>query len=352
MDGYAVRASDITSLSGPLRIIGEIAAGSSKQLKVHDGACVKVMTGCMIPAGADAVVPVEDAAEKGLLVTINKAPAGGAHIRRRGEEGRKGEVVVRKGTLLRAAQTGLCALMGKNVVRVHRRPQISILCTGAELKSGGRVAPHQLRDSNGYALAAAIRHLGHDKVSHRIVVDDCSLIVNALRAALKNSDIVIITGGVSVGKYDFVPEAIKRIGAKILFHGVSMKPGKPLLFAAAGRDKHIFALPGNPLAVLAGFYEMITPFIRCLSGCDARLCRQVLHLPLSESFRSRISRTEYVLARLIKKRDRTFVCPVISSGSADIISAAQADGVFVVSPGSGKMPAGAIVEFTSWTGAL
>ena len=349
MDGYAVRARDLSRRPRELRLVGEVAAGGRDLPKVEAGTCVRILTGAVVPPGADAVVKLEDTEEGAGAVTFLEAEATGANIRRQGEEVREGEVVLNAGTVLGPAQIGLCALLGKAVVSVHRRPRPTVLCTGAELRDvGEKVRPHELRNSNGPALCASLNGAGYDEVVDEIVPDDPGVLAAKLAAAAEEHDVLILTGGVSVGKYDFVPEAVKRIGAAVRFHGVRMKPGKPQLYATLNGNRHIFALPGNPLSVLTGFYELVLPALRRMSGRPAESCRPRLRLPLGRALRCKGDRVQFVLAKLTSDEDGSRADPVESRGSADLAAGARADGVIVVSPDVREIPAGALVEFRPW----
>ncbi len=349
MDGYAVRAKDLAESPRELRLVGEVAAGSAKCPKVTAGTCVRILTGASVPGGANAVVKLEETTERDGFVKFNAITKVGANIRIQGEEVTKGRVVLCKGTVLSPARIGLCASVGKVAIKVYERPGVTVLCTGRELRDPGvKVGPHQLRNSNGPALLAGLQNAGISRIGHQIVLDDPRMIAKKLKAAASKYNVIILTGGVSVGKYDFVPEAVKQIGATVRFHGVAMKPGKPQLYATLTRNRHIFALPGNPLSALTGFGELVLPAIRRLSGFDAESCHVTLKLPLSRSVRSKANRTAFVLGKLIWGRKGLQVDPIKSCGSADLVSGAQADGVVLVPKNIRKIAAGELVEFTPW----
>jgi len=353
MDGFAVRAGDLKNPPQSLRLIGEVAAGSDKRPTVAAGTCVRILTGGWVPPGANAVVKVEDTREDDEQVTFLSAIAAGVNIRRKGEEVRKGEVVLDKGTVLAAAQIGLCASVGKVAVKVHGRPSVIVLCTGRELRPADqRVRAHELRDTNGPALRAALADAGFPNVPHRILPDSPKVLARRLARAIETYDVVVLTGGVSVGKYDYVPEAVRAVGAAIRFHGVTMKPGKPQLYATASRNRHIFGLPGNPLSVLTGFYELVLPALRRLSGVPAGQCRMSLQLPLAASVSVKPSRENLVLAQLVGGQNALAVRAIRSQGSADLAAGAQADGVFIVPKGTAKLPAGSVVAFRPWRSIL
>jgi len=349
MDGYAVRAKDLAAGPRELRLVGEVAAGSAKRPRVTAGTCVRILTGASVPGGATAVVKLEDTTERDGFVKFLTIPTAGANIRIQGEEVTKGRGLLCKGTVLTAARIGLCASVGKAAVKVVGRPSVTVLCTGRELReAGARVGPHQLRDSNGPALLAALQNAGIRRIGHQIVPDDPRVLANKLKLAAGKYNVILLTGGVSVGKYDFVPEAVRRIGATVRFHGVAMKPGKPQLYATLSGNRHIFGLPGNPLSVLTGFGELVLPAIRRLSGIDATSCHVTLKLPLSRSVRGKGNRVTFVLGKLIWSRKGLRAEPVNSCGSADLVAGAQADGVLLIPQGVRRIPTGELVDFTPW----
>jgi molybdopterin molybdotransferase len=184
------------------------------------------------------------------------------------------------------------------------------------------------------------------------VPDSSEALLEHLESAASDHDVILVSGGLSVGKYDLVPDAVVRIGGQVRFHGVSMKPGMPQLYASLEGNRHLFGLPGNPLSVLTGFYELVLPALRRLSGCPGECCVRHMRLPLAGPFRAaKGNRTEFILARL-RWTGGTAVEPIDSHGSADIVAAASADGVFAVAPGAGQYPEGRAVEFTPWKPTL
>lgn len=349
MDGYAVRFADLDKPPCQLRLVGEVAAGGANRPRVQPGTCVGILTGAAVPPGADTVVMVEDTVETDGVVRFRTKTPRGENIRRRGEEVRRGQVVLERGTVLGPAQIGVCASVGKAAVSAYSRPRVAVLCTGRELRTTDqRVGRHQLRDSNGPALVAALGRGGVRKVHHRLVTDDPKLLTRKLASAVARHDIVLLTGGVSVGKYDYVPHVVEAIGAKVRFHGVAMKPGKPQLYATLSGNRHIFGLPGNPLSVLTGFHQFVLPAIRRFSGADVEACSRSFRVRLGAPARSRGDRTSFVLVRLTRCAEGLTARPIKSVGSADLIAGAQADGVIAIGPNTPKIPAGEMVTFTSW----
>lgn len=349
MDGYAVRHDDLRQVPCILRVVGEVAAGSSARPRVLAGTCVRIFTGANLPPGADTVVMVEQTVEHGGKVTIRSPEKLGANVRRRGEDARKGAILLARGTALYAGQVGVCAAVGKASVRVHPRPRTTILCTGTELRSAGDlVRSHETRNSNGPALCAALALWGFPGTTFTVVADRQSALLAALRRAAKNHDVVLFTGGASVGDYDFVRESVEAAGAKIRFHGVAMKPGKPTLYATMGGNRHVFGLPGNPLSALTAFHEFALPALLRLAGGTPEACRPAWRLPLAEAVESESGRVRCHLARLVAGAGGFTVAPVRSVSSADLAAAGRADGVVLLPPGDRRWAAGEPVVFRPW----
>jgi molybdopterin molybdotransferase len=349
MDGYAVRAADVRGGSSSLRLIGEVAAGSSNRPRVTPGTCVRILTGANVPPGADSVVMVEQTRERGRRVTISGPVERGANIFRRGEDARKGAILLRKGTQLGPLQIGVCAAVGRSRPKVHRPPRIGFICTGRELRDAAeRVRPHEVRNSNGPALCAAVEECGCEIAACRSGPDNLRRLTAALRQVAGRCDLVALTGGVSVGRYDYVREAVERIGAAVRFHGVAMKPGKPLLYATLPGNRHIFGLPGNPLSAMTGFYEFVLPALRRLAGAGAECCRPVLHLQLNRQVVSRGGRLRFMPARILWTGNGPRLEPVVSHSSADLVSGGLADGVIAVPAEVTLLRRGAVAEFRPW----
>jgi molybdenum cofactor synthesis domain-containing protein len=292
---------------------------------------------------------VEQTEERDGVVTIRHAVNATPNILRRGEDARKGAVLLPRGSRLGAAAIGVCASVGKSSVKVHRRPRTAILCTGSELRPiQGRIGLHEIRNSNGPALSAALAEWGFPGARFQSVGDQRGALLAALRRALTSSDVVLFTGGVSAGRYDFVRSAVEAAGAIIHFHGLAMKPAKPVLYATAPSGRHVFGLPGNPLAALTAFHEFALPALRRLAGQTIEACRPSWSLPLAADVESPGGRVRCELARLVGGDGRLTVKPVPSHSSADLASAGCADGVIVLPPIRKRFTAGEPVEFRPW----
>ncbi len=348
MDGFAVRAADLSRPPGRLRLIGESAAGAPFGQRVRSGTCVRILTGAVVPAGADAIVKVEDTLKAGDGILFPRAPAPGDNIRRCGEDARAGSTLLPRGTQLNGARLGVCAAAGKATVRVHRLPRVAVLCTGRELRRvGQRVQPWQIRDSNGPAIGGSLRSAGFAEVRLSLVGDDPTQIEQAILQAAEQSDAVLLSGGVSVGCYDHVPGVLLRLGARIRFHGVAMKPGKPLLYATRS-ERPLWGLPGNPLSVLVALHQFAIPALRRMSGLAPAACRPTLPVRIRRSVYASSKRTEFRLVRLVGSAKDWCAHPVCSCGSADLVSGALADGVIELPPRRRPFLAGQTVAFTPW----
>jgi len=268
MDGYAVRGDDVARLPVKLRVVGQIAAGTFPDRSIAQGEAMRIMTGAPLPDGADTVVRVEDTDNANDVVTIAAATPKGISVREAGEDLRKGERILTKATVLRPAEIGLLASLGRARIRVTKRPRVAVFSTGDEIvDAGAALAPGQIRDSNRYSLAAAIRAAGSDPVVGGIVPDD----PGALRAALvaaSSADAIVTSGGVSVGDHDHMKPVLSELGT-IDFWAIAIRPGRPLAFGElrdGDRRVPIFGLPGNAVSSLLTFELFVRPALLRMQG--------------------------------------------------------------------------------------
>jgi len=269
MDGYAIYAEDI---KGPLAVQGVIAAGDGNPELLQRNHAMRIFTGAPLPAGADTIVMQEKVVVDASGITVTDTDIGiGTHVRKLGSELKKGELVLKKGTVTTAPVTGLLASLGISSISVYPRLAVCLIATGNELQMPGQPLERgQVYESNIYFLQAALKPYAENLESALYVRDDLEAIQEALARALRESDMVILTGGVSVGDYDFVRKAADQLGIHCKFHKVKQKPGKPLYFGTR-ENKIIFGLPGNPASVVSCFYEYVLPAVRYM-----------LHLPQEE----------------------------------------------------------------------
>ncbi len=268
MDGYAVRGADVTEAPVRLRVVGSIAAGEVPGGRIGPGEAVRIMTGAPMPDGADTVVRVEDTADGADAVTVTVATSHGLSVRQAGEDLRAGEVVFRKGTVLRAAEIGVLAAMGMARLNVFGRPRVAILSTGDELVDlDTRLGPGQVRDANRYSLGAAVAAAGCEPWPLGIVRDTAQELRDALVEA-SAADCVVTSGGVSVGDHDHVKPVVEELGT-MDFWSIAIRPGRPLAFGelqAGDRMTPIFGLPGNPVSALLTFELFVRPALLRMAG--------------------------------------------------------------------------------------
>jgi molybdopterin molybdotransferase len=300
---------------------------------------VRIFTGAPIPPGADAVVKQEDVTVDGGTIRLAKAVKPGANVMRRGTEMRAGEVIVPAGTVLSPVAVGLLAAVGKSPAPVFSRPRVGVLVTGNELVDAGRVpAGGQIRNTNGPMLLAMAFRAGAITRKAGIATDEEGRLASLVRLALRTDDVVVLSGGVSVGKYDLVPDVLKSLGVEIHFHTVRMKPGKPLLFGTF-RDKLVFGLPGNPVSAAVGFELFVRPAIDIMCGRTDPGPKE-LRVPLSEPLSAKHDRPTYHPAVI----GADSVRPLPWQGSADLRALLPANGYVVLPPGEVSYPTGEVVN--------
>ena len=273
MDGYAFGWPMPDSLS----VIGEVAAGVKPDFMLAPGEAARIFTGAMLPSGADTVVMQEKVTVTGNRLTIgDPALQQGANVRPTGADIRRGEIALPKGTVLQPAAIGWLASLGLREVSVYPAPRVGLITTGSELTPPGEpLAPGRVYESNSFALRAALAQAGHPLAMHVFAPDDPAVLEQRVRQALEVSDVLLLTGGVSVGDYDFVAGALEACGVETVFHGVRQRPGKPFYFGVRG-GRPVFGLPGNPSSVLTCFYVYVLP---ALSGRGLRVERLALSAP-------------------------------------------------------------------------
>jgi molybdopterin molybdotransferase len=265
MDGYAVIAADVAGAPATLRVVGEIAAGAMPSRPIVRGEAMRIMTGAPLPDGADTIVRVEDTDNRTDSVTITVATKLGTSVRAAGEDLKHGETILRTGTVLRAAEIGVLATIGRRSVRVIARPRVAVLSTGDELvELDAPLRPGQIRDANRYSLASAARAMGATPVPLGIVRDTADDLRRALRDAASKADVIVTSGGVSVGDHDHVKPVVDELGS-MDFWSIAIRPGRPLAFGEID-GKLIFGLPGNPVSSLLGFELFVRPALLKMAG--------------------------------------------------------------------------------------
>ncbi|MDQ1748410.1 MAG: molybdopterin molybdotransferase [Frankiaceae bacterium] len=334
MDGYAVRAADIATATAStpvtLPVVGDIAAGSVTPYSVQPGLCVRIMTGAPLPPGADTVVPQEWTDEGLAQVSIRAAASVGQHIRRAGEDVVPGTVVLTSGTHLGATQIGLIAAVGRDRVLARPRPRVVILSTGSELVDPGQpLTPGKIPDANSALLTAAAQEAGAIAYRVGIVPDDPRQLLDALEDQLIRADVVVTSGGVSVGAYDVVKDALGRLGT-VAFDKVAMQPGMPQGFGRIGPDQTpFFGLPGNPVSAYVSFEVFVRPVLRRMLGVEP-ITRPTVRARLVEPVGSPPGKRTFARGWLSVEHGKYVVRPVGGSGSHLIASLSGANAFIVV----------------------
>jgi molybdopterin molybdotransferase len=340
MDGFAVRSADTP---GTLPVVARIAAGTPAPRDLRDGEAMAIATGGSVPDGADAVIPIEYVVQRDNEVEIGGAVGGGENVRPRGGDVAAGDVVVPRGTRLGPAQIGALAAAGLARVTVARRPRVAILSTGSELRRPGeQLGPGEIYEANAVLLATALASAEADIDELPAVADDEAAHRPALERGLE-ADVLVTSGGVSVGPHDLVRRILGELGVEEVFWGVAVKPGKPLAFGVRGRTL-VFGLPGNPVSTLVGSELFVRPALLALQGAvtpgptfrEGRLATGV---------RRNEQRDEFLRARTRASDDGVLVEPVSGQESHMIVRAAGADALVLAPRGQGELREGELVRY-------
>lgn len=344
MDGYAVIASDTNGAPVELEVVENIAAGYIPSKKLTSGQASKIMTGAAMPEGADAVVKVEEThtSTSGGRVLVHKRIEKGKNVSKRGEDIKEGQIVLTKGTQLRPQEIGILAAIGQKEALVFSAPRIGVISTGSELvEVTSKPLAGQIRDSNTYSIMAQAKLLHAEVKSLGIVPDDKRDIADRVKLGL-NNDILILSGGVSMGEYDLVGDVLEELGVEIYFKKVALRPGKPTVFGKKGNDI-VFALPGNPVATLVTFILFVVPAIRKMMGfLDPRACP--IKAAMETELVKKKRRREYQPAFLRQYGGRWAVSPVEWHGSGDLFSTTKANCLLIIPETADKLTAGQEVE--------
>jgi putative molybdopterin biosynthesis protein len=356
VDGFAVRAADLAAAGegAPVRLAinpETVACGVAPRLAVAPGTATPIATGGPIPRGADAVVMIEHTepveTPEGMGVEVRRAASPGQHVGFAGSDIARGEVLLRRGTVIGSREVGMLAACGIAEAPVHR-PRVGVLSTGDELVAPGEpLRPAAIYDSNGPIVCAAVVENGGEPVFHGAVPDDEAALEAALRTAFAESDMVILSGGTSKGAGDLSHRLIGRLGTPgIVAHGVALKPGKPLCLAVC-EGKPVVVLPGFPTSAMFTFHDVVAPTLRKLAGLPARAETRV-SATVPVRVPSELGRTEFVMVSLVEREDGLSAYPT-GKGSGAVTSFAQADGFLTVDALADALPAGAEAEVTLFT---
>src|SRR5882762_7481742 len=338
-DGYAVRAADLANLPVRLNILGEIKAGGDpSRFHVESGQAVSIMTGAPAPAGADAVVMLEHTSSSGAVVEVAKGIASGDNIVPAGAEARRGDGLLAPGTRIDEAAIAVAASVGQERVLVFVRPGVAILSTGDELVSIGEIpGPNQIRNSNSHSLAAQVRKAGGEPRVLAIAPDEKTRLRSLIEQGLK-SDLLLLSGGVSVGRYDFVEQVLEDLGAELFFTGVLIQPGRPVVFGRV-RETYFFGLPGNPVSTMVTSELFARPMLEALSGATPSPLR-FLHAKLRPAVPRRPGRRRFLPAKLSGEFEKTEVELTPWQGSGDLASTARANCYAIIAADREYFPAG------------
>lgn len=328
-DGYAVRAVDAVD-GASLQVIGELKAGDAPSLRVAPGTCVQIMTGAALPEGADAVVMIEHTERHGDTVKLSRTVKTGQHVVRRGSELGAGQIILAAGTRLGFPELAAAAQVGASPIAVVRKPRVAILTTGDEVVDfASAPGPFQIRNSNAVSLAAQLSLLHAEPLLLGNARDTEEDLRAKITAGLQ-CDALLLSGGVSAGKYDLVEPVLREFGAEIIFDAVAIRPGKPVVFAICN-GKPVFGLPGNPVSTMVTFDLFVRPALELLSGAEPQ------PLPfgeavLTETVTEKPGLTHFVPAKLAWPNNTPRVTPVPWQGSGDIVAMTRANCLLVVPP--------------------
>jgi molybdopterin molybdotransferase len=340
VDGFAIRAADG---GATLRVVGESAAGRPFAGDLQPGTAARILTGGVVPDGADVVVMVEDVHVDGATVTVPAGLRAGTNFHQPGADVRAGELVLTKGTQLGAAELGLAAALGFAQVEVYRRPRVALMSTGDELvEVGNRPARGQITDSNRWALLAALGEAGARVTSLGIAPDEPDALRKLVVEALESADVLVTSGGVSVGTHDLVKPLLESLGT-VHIGRVKLKPGKPFTFATLPDGKLAFGLPGFPVSSLVTFEVFVRPALRKLQGFS-RLQRPTLPVRLAYDARAAGDRTEYQRVTLQRRGDELVGESTGSQSSSRLLSLVGAQALVRIAPGDEGVKAGTVVE--------
>jgi len=374
MDGYAVRISDLEEIPCRLEVVGLRGAGDNRAIRMGAGECVKIMTGAAVPEDADAVVMIEhtESEEPDKHTTILKGVKSWENIARRGEDAAMGSVVLEAGQILTASALSVAAGVGRSMVKVYPKSRVSILSTGDELLEPGKPPTqdqiNHIYNNNATLLTGLLsrgqlgkaRYLGISK-------DDRGELAAAIEKGLTD-DVLILTGGVSKGDYDYAHEVLADCGVQVHFHGVKIKPGRPLFFGSVqktcprgqcpqwqlrGHGTHVnstfvFGLPGNPVSVLVCFHEFVAPLLRRLSGWRELIFAAEIPAVCTEAIRNKSGRRFYCTAHLYYDNGELLADPIPGHGSGDYVASAGANGVIIVPEETIRIEAGEEVRVHVW----
>jgi molybdopterin molybdotransferase len=349
MDGIAIDSASFAAGARQYRIRGTQAAGAPALTLAGPKEAIEVTTGAVLPIGADAVIPLEDYDLRGDVASVRDNAPGEAYrnVARRGSDSRRDVPMLAAGIRLGAPEIAVAAAAGLDHVRVARAPTVAVISTGNELVAPGRpIADHQVRDSNAYALRAALHEHGVADVETEHVADDETLLERSLQRHLRGRDMIVLSGGVSHGKWDLVRGALAEVGVEEVFHQVAQRPGKPMWFGVGPGGRAVFGLPGNPVATLTCLRRYVVPAIALALGAAARSPERIA-LASSAPGARRLAHLVPVVLRH-DEQGRTTAAPRAPHGSGDFLALAGTDGFVELPPSAANLAAGFVADFYRW----
>ncbi|MCL5807950.1 MAG: molybdopterin molybdotransferase MoeA [Deltaproteobacteria bacterium] len=346
MDGYALRAADTRGASPErpvfLDVVEDLPAGSIPQKRIGPGQAARIMTGAPLPEGADAVIRMEDTRKEDNRVALLVEAKKGQDIRHEGEDVREGEEVISRGEIIRPAEVGMLASLGRSFIFVHQRPLVAIVATGDELVDIDEApSPWKIVSSNSYSLAALVRECGGIPLQIGIAKDRREDLLAKFRAAMR-ADLILSSGGVSFGDYDLVKDLMKEVGNRMQFWQVAMKPGRPLAFGSLG-SVPIVGLPGNPVSAMVSFEQFIRPAILKMLG-HKNLFRRVVRASLGEDIRKKKGTRHFIRARIRREGEDYAVVTTGEQGSGILKSMVRANGLIILPEEATEVRKGAMVS--------
>lgn len=353
MDGFAVRFADLKADGEvTLKIAGSSFAGKPYEGAVKPGEAVRIMTGGVVPAETDTIVMQEHTQSADGKVTIGKGHRLNQNLRRAGEDLAIGQVALKKGLPLRPAEIGLIASIGIGEVTVYRKLRVAFFSTGDELVSiGATPGPGQIFDSNRYTIYGMLTRMGFDVIDMGVIRDDPALIETAFKQAAETADVVITSGGVSVGEADFVKDMLNKLG-EVLFWKIAMKPGRPLAYGKIG-DAHFFGLPGNPVSVMVTFYQFVRDALLVLAGQNPVPPLPTFKVPCTSTLKKAPGRTEFQRGVLSRDANGTWSVKVTGEQGSGILRSMSEANCFIILPtDQGNVAPGAMVEVQVMEGVV
>jgi len=349
MDGIAVDSGAVRGGQRRLRIQATQAAGDPPLTLADPGACIEVMTGAVVPAGCDSVVPVEQLsiASGCAAITGDLNVDPWLNVHRRGSDSRQGTLLLPSGSELRAPEIAIAASAGMARVRVSGQPMLAVISTGNELiEPGDPILPHQVRRSNAYAIAAALRSHGFQRVADDHLLDDIDELRQRLKFHLETHDVLILTGGVSMGKMDLVPRALDELGVRTVFHKVAQRPGKPMWFGMSSAGTAVFALPGNPVSSIVCLTRFVLPALFCAMGRTRPVPERIA---LGGPVNVGVPLTFFMPVRVeVDDWGRAWAVPKPTNGSGDFTALGGTDGFVELPPGPNVYPKGFVTRLHRW----